>query len=154
MDIPSNNCFAWICRSTCPFQIFLVSNIGLLWLGTTKHVCRLSYLGKRTISLPTLGQIQPRSGIESGWEPPCPVPCFRLSTHTYHRFGLSVELCGDLCPSLLDSSCLFHHTCILGSSITSPYTRLPPASNLVEFLVFSAERSSENPYHTRGNLDF
>ena len=34
--------------------------------------------------------------------------------------------------------------------ITCPYTRLPPACNLVEFLVFSAERSSENPYHTRG----
>ena len=33
--------------------------------------------------------------------------------------------------------------------ITCPYTRLHPASNLVEFLVFSAERSSENPYHTR-----
>ena len=29
MDIPSNVCFAWFCRSTRPFQTFLVSNIGL-----------------------------------------------------------------------------------------------------------------------------
>ena len=66
MDIPSSNCIAWFCRSTCPFQTFLVSNIGLLWLGSTKHVCHPSYLGRRTISLPTLGPKQPRSGIEKG----------------------------------------------------------------------------------------
>ena len=78
------------------------------------------------------------------------VSCFRLPTHTYHGYGLSVEPRGEKCPSLLDPSCLFHHTSILGSSITCLYTRLPSASNLVEFLVFSAEKDSENPYYTRG----
>ena len=53
-------------------------------------------------------------------------------------------------PSLLVLHCLFHHTCILGSSITRPYTRLPSASNIVEFLVFSAEKGSENPLPPKG----
>ena len=64
MDIPSNICIAWFCRSTHPFQTFLVSNIGLLWLGTAKHVALPSYLVGRTVSLPILDRIQSRSGSE------------------------------------------------------------------------------------------
>ena len=56
MNFPSNYCIVWFCRSTRPFQTFLVSNIGLLWLGAAKHVCLPSYLGQRTVSLPTLGR--------------------------------------------------------------------------------------------------
>ena len=38
MDLPSNICIACSCRSTRPFQTFLVSNIGQPWLGSAKHV--------------------------------------------------------------------------------------------------------------------
>ena len=51
-----------------------------------------SFLGWRTVSLPTLGQIQPRSGNEKGENHPVGCHAFACPTHTYHRFGLSVEL--------------------------------------------------------------
>ena len=120
MDIPSDCCIAWFCRSTRPFQTFLVSNIGLLRLRTTKYVALPNNLGTAHHIPSNFRSIQPRSGIEKGENQPVWWPYFRLLTHTYHRFGLSVELCGDKCPSLLAPFCLFHHTYILGISLPAP----------------------------------
>ena len=66
MDIPSKFCIAWFCHSTHPFQIFLVSNIGLLWLGTTKYVAMPSYLGTAHHIPFNFRPKQPRSEIEKG----------------------------------------------------------------------------------------
>ena len=78
------------------------------------------------------------------------VSYFCLSTHTNHGFGLSVEPCGDSYPSLLDPSLLISPHKHSRYCITCPYTSLPPASSIVEFLVFSAEKGSENPLPPKG----
>ena len=75
-------------------------------------------------------------------------PNFRLPTHTYHRFELSVALCGDWCPSLLGPNCcLFHHSCILGIEKYLPLYWTTPASFLC-LIAFSQPRGVvANPYH-------
>ena len=106
MDFPSNVCIACSCCSTRPFQTFHVSNIGQSWLGSTKYVTVLVSLVQYIRSYPILSDfrpIQPRSGIEKGGIHPARYSYFRLPTHTYHRFGFSVESFGDLFPSLLSS---------------------------------------------------
>ena len=79
---------------------------------------------------------------------------FASPTHTYHRFGLSVELCGDLCPSLLDPDRLFHHTCILGISLPAPVQDYLLQVVKLSFLFSQPRKVVKTPYHLRGNLDF
>ena len=146
MDIPSNDCFAWFCRSTCPFQTFLVSNIGLLWLVTAKHVTFLV----TQVGTPypfQLQAVQPRSGIEKGENHPVGCHAFACPTHTYHRYWLNVESCGRLVPQSTRSLLLISPHMHSRQFNYLPLYQTTPAGNLVEFLVFSAERSSENPYH-------
>ena len=138
MDIPSNICIACSCRSTRPFQTFLVSNIGQPWLGSTKHVP----VPEPQYSTPLS---HPRTGIEMSLSPLLGI----MLSHAHAYLPWVRVKCGNLvATSALVYQilhCLFHHTSILGSSITCPYTRLTPASSIVEFLVFSAESGSENP---------
>ena len=46
--------------------------------------------------------------------------------------------------------CLFHHTSILGIALPAPILDYHPASNIVEYHVFSAEKGSENPLPPKG----
>ena len=84
------------------------------------------------------------------WNTLYQVSYFRLPTHTYHGLGLSVEPRGDLCPSLLDPWPLISPHMHPRYYITCPYTRLPSACSIVEFLVFSADKGSENPLPPKG----
>ena len=87
MDLPSNVCIACSCRSTHPFQVFLVSNIDQPWMGSTRHVPVPEPLYRIPLS-------HPRTGIKMSialFE----VSCLRLPTHTYHGYGLSAEPRGD-----------------------------------------------------------
>ena len=133
MDIPSNICIACSYRSPRPFQTFLVSIIGQLWLGSTKHVPVPEPQYIIPLSLP-------RTGSEMSLSP---LLGFMLSPAHAYIPRVRVK-CGNLVATSAliywILHCLFHYTSILGISITCPYTRLPPASNIVEFLVFSAQR--------------
>ena len=147
MDLPSNVCIACSCRSTCPFQTFLVSIIGQQWLGSTKYVP--VSVPQYRISLP-----HPRTGTEVS-------ETLFIRYHTFACPRIPTKGSGLVWNLVATSAlvnqilhCLFHHTSILGIFITCPYTRLPSASNIVEFFVFSAEKGSENPTILREILDF
>ena len=149
MDIPSNNCIAWFCRSTRPFQTFLVSNIGLLWLGSTKHVC---YTQLPRYSTPYPFQLQAQSSLGLGSRKVRTTLSGAMLSPAHAYLPRVQVKCGTLWRLVPQSTRSF----LLISPHMHPrqFNYLPlyqttPASNLVAFLVFSAERSSENPYHTR-----
>ena len=147
MDLPSNVCIACSCRSTRPFQTFLVSIIDQPWLGSTKYVP--VSVSKYRIPLP-----HPRTGTEVSETPFIRYHTFACSRIPSKGSGLVWNLVATSALVYLILHCLFHHTSILGIFITFPYTRLPSASNIVEFLVFSAEKGSETPTTLREILDF
>ena len=78
--LSSNNCIAWFCRSTHPFQTFLVLING--WYGWFWPI--------PFTSLPIIMLLLPLSPLKLDlrigyWN-------FAISNHTNHSFGLSVEL--------------------------------------------------------------
>ena len=147
MDFPSNFCIACSCRSTRPFQTFLVSIIGQPWLGSTKHVPVPEPQYRTPLS-------HPRTGIEMSI---CPLSGIMLSpAHAYQprvrvKCGIRVATSALVYQIL---HCLFHHTNILGSSITCPYNRLPLLVIQLSFLFSQPRKVVKTPYHLRGNLDF
>ena len=89
MDSLSNNCIAWFCRSTHPFQTFLVYINGWYgWFWPTPFA---------SLPMIALCYIYPFQELGLNIE----YRNFAMFTHTYHSFGLSVVLCDNLCPSIL-----------------------------------------------------
>ena len=148
MDISSNNCIAWFCRSNRPFQTFPVSNISLLWLGATKSAY-CNTLTYHSILYP----IRERTRAFK-WDHPF-VWYFRLSPAHAYLLQVRVE-CGILWKTstlvfkIHDQ--LFHHTCILGIGQYQPNTRLSLRVILMPNCFSQPKGVVENPYHTRGSF--
>ena len=145
MDIPSNVCIACSCRSTRPFHTFLVSIIGQLWLGSTKHVPVPEPQYRTPLSLP-------RTGIEMGLSPLLGI--MLSPTHAYLprvrvKCGIRVATSALVYQIL---HCLFHHTYILGIPIPVPILYYPQIVIQLSFLFSQPRGVVKTPYYTKGEI--
>ena len=112
MDIPSNSFIAWFYRSTYPFHTFLVSiNDQFGWFCSNLLLC-YPWI-EQTIFIPS-----------KNWDRASCIQIFAMPTHTYHRFGFSVELCDDECSNRLGSLLVISphmHSILIPQIQNNPY---------------------------------
>ena len=143
MDIQSNNCIVCSCRSTRPFQTFLVSIICQKWLGSTKHVP----VPEPQYSTPLS---HPRTGIEMSLS-----PLLGIMLSPAHAYLPQVRVkCGILvATSVLVYQilhCLFHQTCILGISLLASILDYPLLVIQLSFLFSQPSEVVKTPYYIKG----
>ena len=137
MDLTFNVCIAWLCRSTHPFQTFLVYINGQFGWSWPTLLLYYPEILQSTLSLP-------RTGIEH----------VGISEFCHaHAYLSQVRIkCGTLWRLLPKSTRLLAayfttHT----FHLDAPYTRLPLLVSVPVWNLFSCKEGNENP-PTQGNL--